>query len=483
MDSVDVVILGAGFSGLSAAIELTRRGRSSFLVLEKADDVGGTWRDNTYPGVECDVPSHLYSLSTAPNPRWSKTYAAGAEIHAYQQEVVRRFDLADRIRLGTCARSASWSGGRWTVEATDGRVVQARHLIAGLGGLHTPNIPAFRGAESFRGPIFHTSTWDHSVQLLGRRVGMVGTGATAVQAAPEVAEIADSFHLFQRSPIWCGPKRDDPYPSDLQDDFERDPDALRAHRWELWNAWESNGADLLRAGTDANAVAEAMARRNIERNVSDPELVKLLTPTFNITCKRPTFSNRYYPMFNRDNVHLETAAIEEIVPGGIRAGGNVIPLDVIILATGFRPFDITSEIEITGIDGLNLADAWSDRITSYRSIMVHGFPNLFLLLGPNSAGLTSALQMIEAGARFAADVIDRVDERRVTGVHPTAEAVDAFTREVDGLTAQSTMNHGCTSWWSNGGTNHSLWPDSSIRYRLMLRELDDDDFVNVGGRT
>ncbi len=480
MDSVDVVILGAGFSGLSAAIELERRGRTSFVVIEKADDVGGTWRDNTYPGVECDVPSHLYSLSTAPNPRWTKTYAAGAEIHAYQRRIVQEYDLGGRILLGTCAEKAAWHDGWWTIDTDDGRSIRARHLIAGLGGLHTPNIPEFDGASSFEGAMFHTSHWDHEVPLRGRRVGMIGTGATAVQAAPEVAEIASSFHLFQRSPIWCGPKRDEPYPSTVQDDFERDPDALRRHRWDLWNAWESNGADLLHAGTDANVAAEAMARKNIEMHVDDPELIELLTPRYNITCKRPTFSNRYYPMFNRENVHLETHGIDEIVPEGIRSGGRVIPLDVIIFATGFRPFDITSEIDVRGLDGFSLADAWAERICSYRSVMVHGFPNLFLLLGPNSAGLTSALQMIEAGARFAADVIAEVERECLIGLHPTAEAVDEFTRHVDRLTAGSTTNHGCSSWWSDGGTNHSLWPDSSIRFRMMLGALERDDLVSVG---
>lgn len=480
MDSFDVVILGAGFSGLSAAIELERRGRPSFVVLEKADDVGGTWRDNTYPGVECDVPSHLYSLSTAPNPRWTKTYAPGAEIHAYQREIVERFGLGDRIRLATCAETASWQDGRWIVETRDGRRFAGRHLIAGLGGLHTPNIPDFEGASTFQGSIFHTSRWDHDVTLRDRRVGMIGTGATAVQAAPEVAELAAEFHLFQRSPIWCGPKRDEPYPSEVQDAFAAQPAALRQHRWDLWHAWESIGSDLLRAGTAANATAERAARRNIERSVRDPELARRLTPDFNITCKRPTFSNLYYPMFNRDNVHLEIDPIERFTSDGICAGGRVVPLDVVILATGFRPFDITTEIDIRGLDGLRLADAWAHRISAYRSVMVHGFPNLFLLLGPNSAGLTSALQMIEAGARFAVDVMTHTEEQRATAIHPTQRAMEAFTEEVDRLSLMSTTNQGCTSWWTEGGTNHSLWPDSSIRYRMLLRTIDSEDLVAIG---
>jgi cation diffusion facilitator CzcD-associated flavoprotein CzcO len=480
MERVDVVILGAGFSGLSAAIELSRRGRDSFVLLEKAGDVGGTWRDNTYPGVECDVPSHLYSLSSAPNPHWSKTYATGAEIHEYQRECARRFGLVERLRLGVRAEHARWVDNRWHVVASDGRSYEGRFLIAGLGGLHTPNIPEIDGADSFGGAMFHTSRWAHDVSLEGKRVGMIGTGATAVQAAPHVADVAAEFHLFQRSPIWCGSKRDEPYSAAARQAFEANASELQRHRWNLWNTWEATGADLFHEGTETNRLAELDARRNITDNVRDPELVRLLTPTYNFTCKRPTFSNRYYPMFNRPNVHLETSPILRVTPNGIELADRIVDLDVIILATGFQPFDITTAIDIAGLDGVALQDAWSERITSYRSVMVHGFPNLFLLLGPNSAGLTSALQMIEAGARFAGEVMDFADQHGFGAVHPTRRGVDEFTSLVDALTARSTTNQGCSSWWTHSGTNHSLWPDSSLRFRMMLSSVDSNDLIPVG---
>ena len=476
---VDTVILGAGFAGLCAAIRLEQSGRSSFVVLEKADDVGGTWRDNTYPGVECDVPSHLYSFSFAPNPNWSKTYGPGAEIKSYLRHCAERFGVIDRIVFGSAAEVARWDGDRWEVVASTGEVYRGRFLVAGLGGLHTPNVPDFPGREQFAGPVFHTSNWRHDVALEGRRVGMVGTGATAVQAAPRVADIADRFSLFQRSPIWVGPKRDTPYTPEQRERFAADEDAIRAHRWQLWRGWETVGVEAFHAGSPANRAGEEAARRNISDNVRDPELVAKLTPSYNYTCKRPTYSNEYYPMFNRSNVELVTDPIECFTAEGIRVAGRDIDLDVIVLATGFQPFDITTEVDIRGLGDRSLAEAWSERIISYRSIMVNGFPNLFVLLGPNSAGLTSAVQMIEAGTEMALQVMDAVGAESITGLHPRVEEVDAFTDWVDRATAGTTVNQGCTSWWTGDGVNHSLWPESSISYRMTLGDFRRDHLEAV----
>jgi cation diffusion facilitator CzcD-associated flavoprotein CzcO len=476
---VDVVILGAGFAGLCAAIELERAGRHSFVVLEKADDVGGTWRDNTYPGVECDVPSHLYSYSFAPNPNWSKSYSPGKEILGYIKDCAERFGVRDRIRFGAQALTAQWADGHWTVVTTDGDSVRGRFLIAGLGGLHTPNVAELPGLSSFGGSSFHTARWDHTVDLVGKRVGMVGTGATAVQSAPEVAEQASAFFLFQRSPIWCGPKRDEPFSTQQKDAFAADPDLLRQYRWSMWKSWETSGVDIFTVGTGANRKAQEAARRNLLDNVDDPTLAAKLMPDYNITCKRPTFSNRYYPMFNRPNVELVTSPIEAVLPTGIATTSGQIDLDVIIMATGFKAFDITHEIDIVGLDGVHLHDAWSTRIRTYRSVMVNGFPNMFILLGPNSSGLTSALQMIEAGARYAAAVIDGVSSRDLGAVHPRNDQIDMFLDRIDTVSATTAMNHGCRSWWTKNGQNEVVWPESSVTYRMMLREFRPEHFEMV----
>lgn len=478
---LEAVVLGAGFSGVCAAIQLKRRGILSFAVLEKAADVGGTWRENTYPGAECDIPSHIYSYSFALKPDWSKHYAGGPEIHGYIRKCAEDFGIMENIRFNSHVSRAVWIGDRWEIATLDGAIYRARSIISGLGGLHTPGYPQLSGRESFRGKSFHTSKWDHSVNLRGRRVGMIGTGATAVQAAPALAESAEDFYVFQRTPSWVGPKVDPAYSVQQQAEFASNPDALRRHRWELWRQWESTGQDLFTAGTRLNQLIEKRALENIRDHVENHELAERLTPRYNVTCKRPTISDLYYPIFNRPNVHLITDAVQGITATGVSLrSGEQIGLDVIVYATGFKPFDITTEIEIVGLDGLNLADAWSTGITTYRTVMVHGFPNLFLLLGPNTAGLTSAVQMIEAATRYALDAFCGLTERGTVAIHPRRQEVDAFTGQIAEMSRYATANHGCTSWWTANG-NHSLWPSSSVAYRMMLSRVDSTHLQFVGG--
>jgi cation diffusion facilitator CzcD-associated flavoprotein CzcO len=476
VEEFETVILGAGFSGLGAAIELTRAGRHSFIILEKGEDVGGTWRDNVYPGVECDIPSHLYAYSFAANPDWSKTYAPGAEIHEYLRWCARKYGLLDRIAFASRAIRARWQKTHWITETADGRCFRSRFLISGLGGLHTPNIPDLPGAGCYAGATFHTSNWRSDVPLDGKRVGMIGTGASAVQAAPEVAKVASTFTLFQRSPVWVGPKADKPYGAAERQEFRQEPGSLRRHRWELWRQGEFFGADLFATDGPGNRKAAADARHNIAENVRKSELVEALTPQFNFACKRPTISSKYYPMFNRPNVELVTTPIEGFDRSGIMTGGRVIELDVVVYATGFKPFNVTREVEIVGLSGLSLRDAWSERVLSYRSVMVPNFPNLFLVLGPNSSGLTSAIQMIEAGSRFAARMIAHVAASGGVGIHPSEDAAARFTSLVDRATASSPVNQGCRSWWTSEG-NHVLWPLSSINYRVMLSRFMPADFT------
>lgn len=478
VETVETIVLGAGFSGLCAGAELLRHGRTSFAIIEKASSVGGTWRDNTYPGVECDVPSHLYSYSFALNPFWSKTYGTGSEINAYQQACVDQLGLGSYLRLGVYVDDARWTGTEWVVTTSDGDQFVGRYLIAAVGGLHTPNVPEFAGMADFEGPMFHTSAWNHRVELAGKRVAIVGTGATAVQVAPEVAKIARHLTVFQRSPIWVGPKRDIAYSTGQKENFARDMVALRRHRWDLWRRWESVGADLVREGTDANQAAQRAARQNLLDNVSDKRVAAALMPDYNITCKRPTFSQHYYPMFNRANVRLETVEVLRFNRAGATLrDGRTVPLDVAILATGFRPFDISKQVVIYGIDGVALTEVWAERVSSYRSIMVNQFPNMFVMLGPNSAGLTSALQMIEAGAKFAARAISNAQANAMPSFQPTTQAVDDFTALVDRLSEASTIGHGCTSWWASNGVNHSMWPDSSVKFRQMLNTVVPSDFA------
>jgi cation diffusion facilitator CzcD-associated flavoprotein CzcO len=480
MDEFEVAVIGAGFAGLCAAVEMRMRGRDSFVVLERADQVGGTWRDNTYPGVACDVPSHLYSYSFAPDPRWSAVYSDGKEILAYLNDVADRFDLRSNIRCGTNVVSASWDDDGWVIEIENGPALRARFIIGALGALNVPKLRELPGLCSFGGALFHTAEWRHDVQIADRRVGIVGTGATAVQVAPELAKTAADLYVFQRSPVWALPKPNRLYTQAEQDSFAAHPELMRRVRWELWEKLETRGVDLLHAGTPANNKAQRLALSNIVDNVVDQGTAERLIPSYNVHCKRPTLSNDYYKMFNRANVHLVTERIDRVDARGICAGGTHVDLDVLVLATGFTPFDITRQIKVIGLDGLNLADAWTERIISYRSVMVTGFPNFFILLGPNSGGLTSAVQMIEAGAHFAGDVIDLVQAQGATGVHPIADEMAQFTRQVDELGIGTTISDGCGSWWTDRGVNHALWPGSSLSYRMLLGDVRRHHFCFIG---
>lgn len=473
----EVVVLGAGLSGVCAAIKLKEAGITDVRVFEKANDVGGTWRDNHYPGVACDVPSHLYSYSFALNPEWSRRYAPGREIWDYVRTCAIDFGVHDQITFNTTVASAAWNTDRWDIQTSSGETFTSRAIISALGGLHTPNMPELPGHGSFEGVMFHTTDWPDELDLTGATVAVVGTGATAVQIVPEIAERAAELMVFQRSPVWVGAKKDPEYTPQELEEFRNNPDALKELRQQLWESWEFASVELHREGTDVNRSAEAMARQMIERSVSDPEVAKALTPDHNFACKRPTISNRYYSTFERPNVVLVTGAVEALTADGLVSSGTHYDADVIVYATGFKPFNVTNEIDLAGVNGISLADVWKEQVTSYKSVMVHGFPNLFFLMGPNGTGLQSALQTIEPAADFAVRAVQTIRRDGIVGLSPKQESVDAFTRNVRDRFKDTTHSKGCSSWWSDQtGFNHSIWPGSSVEFCELLAELERDDF-------
>lgn len=473
----EVIVLGAGLSGICAAIKLKEAGVESVRVFEKASDVGGTWRDNHYPGVACDVPSHLYSYSFAPNPEWSRWYAPGGEIWDYVRTCATAFGVYDHITFNTTVASATWALDRWTIEDSNGETVTATSIISALGGLHTPNMPQLPGSDTYEGITFHTTNWPDDLDLTGKRVAVIGTGATAVQIVPEIAETAAELMVFQRSPVWVGAKRDDEYTEAEREEFRNNPEAMTTLRRELWEAWEFASVELHREGTEVNKNAEAKARQMIERSVSDPDVAQALTPDHNFSCKRPTISNRYYPTFEKPNVLLVTGGVDALTSNGLTCSGHHYEADVIIFATGFKPFNVTNEIELTGVDGVALADVWQDEITSYKSVMVSKFPNLFFLMGPNGTGLQSALQTVEPAADFAVSAIGQIRSGAISSLSPTPDAVDAFTQQVRDRFENTTHSKGCSSWWSEGnGHNHSIWPGDSTEFRNLLATIDLSDF-------
>ncbi len=477
MKQLQCVIIGSGFAGICISVHLKQLGIERFIVYEKAEDVGGTWRENTYPGVACDVPSHLYSFSFEPYPDWSKLYAPGDEIQAYIRHCTEKYDLYKHIVFNSAVKSATWCDSSWQITTSGGETLRTDFLISAMGGLHTPNIPDIVGAEKFQNPLFHTSRWRHDISLEGKSVGVVGTGATAVQCVPEIAKKAKKLYVFQRSPVWVGPKSDAQYSADEIKAFRDDPVLLKKNRWQLWRSWETTGLDMVKAGSQINKQSEMRARDLITKSVSNPELAGKLTPDYNFTCKRPTFSNSYYKTFERPNVELVTAPIEMITKRGLCAGGYERTLDVIVMATGFKPFNITNEVEFTGLYGKSLDDVWCDNISSYKSIMVRDMPNMFVMLGPNSGGLTSTLQMIEQQSKYICNAISKMTDSGIEAINPKQEKIDQFSRRVQDATAQTTHNKGCKSWWTGvDNYNHSVWPESSIAYKKMLTVFDLNDF-------
>jgi cation diffusion facilitator CzcD-associated flavoprotein CzcO len=474
---VQCVIIGSGFSGICMAIHLKKLGIEHFILYEKADDVGGTWRENTYPGVACDVPSHLYSFSFEPYPDWSKLYAPGEEIQSYIRHCVEKYDVYKHLVFQRAVTRAIWCGSSWKITTCAGETVRADFLISAMGGLHTPNIPSISGAEKFQSPVFHTSSWRHDVALEGQVVGVIGTGATAVQCVPEIAKKAKKLYVFQRSPVWVGPKIDPVYSPAERQAFRDDPMLLKKNRWELWRNWETTGLDMVKAGSEINKLSEKRARDLIAQSVSNPDLADKLTPDYNFTCKRPTFSNDYYAAFDRPNVELVTAPINRITEHGLHAGDREVSLDVMIMATGFKPFNITSEVEFTGLNHRTLGDVWADNIKSYKSIMVRDMPNLFVMLGPNSGGLTSTLQMIEQQAKYICQAMSNMEDKGIEAINPKQDKVNEFSERVQHATSQTTHNKGCTSWWTGvANYNHSVWPESSIAYKKMLTDFELNDF-------
>ena len=477
MKQYEVVVIGAGLSGVCAAIKLKEAGIDNFQVFEKASDVGGTWRDKRYPGVACDVPSHLYSYSFAPNPEWSRWYAPGPEIWDYVKKCAADFGVYDQMTFDTTIEAADWKGDHWELRDQRGKRFQTKSIVSALGGLHTPNLPTFAGQDLFEGEQFHTTSWPEGLDLTGKKVAVVGTGATAVQIVPEIADQVDELFVFQRSPVWVGPKKDPEYTVEERAEFRSNPDAVKELRHALYEAWESSSVDLHRAGTAINTNAEQRAREQIKRSVSDPEIASALTPNHNFTCKRATISNRYYATFDKDNVTLVCGEVDALTKTGLVASGQNYDVDVIVFATGFKAFNIANEIELTGVGGLPLAEAWIDRVTSFKTVMIHNFPNLFLMMGPNGTGLHSALQTIEAQADYVVRVVQQIKREGIQSLNPKQELVDAFTQDAENRFEGTTHNKGCTSWWNDQtGFNHSIWPGSSDDYRSLLADIELNEF-------
>jgi cation diffusion facilitator CzcD-associated flavoprotein CzcO len=472
---VDVAIVGAGFSGLGMAIHLRREGRDDFVVLERADEVGGTWWFNTYPGCACDVPSHLYSFSFAPNPDWTQTYSPQPEIRDYLRRCADRFAVRDRIRFGCEVTGARWdsSAERWRVETSDGEL-SARILVSAMGPLVEPKLPELPGLEGFEGRVFHSARWDHDYDLDGKRVAAIGTGASAIQFVPEIQPHLERLHVFQRTPPWVLPHSNRPITDGERWLYRRFPALQRLARGFTYMVREplvlgfAKNPRLMR-------IVERLARRHIAQQVPDPELRAKVTPDYAIGCKRILPSNRWYPALGEPNVELVTDPIVEVRANSVvSSDGREREVDAIVFGTGFHVTDIPAAKLLQAGDGTSLEDAWGGSPSAYLGTTVAGFPNLFFLLGPNTGlGHNSVVYMVESQIAYVIDALRTMSARGAGTIEVSADAQAAFNVAVDQRMVDTVWSSGCASWYiDETGRNSTLWPDWTWRYRHRTARFD-----------
>lgn len=480
--SVDHLIVGAGFAGLCAAIKLNEADERDFVVIEKDSDVGGTWHINTYPGAECDVPSQLYSYSFALNPDWSRVYSPQQEIWEYTKRVAAEAGVLDRVELNTSVQNSTWDATqeRWIV-TTSGATYAARTLISGSGGLSEPSLPEIKGIESFAGETFHSARWDHSVSLEGKRIAVIGTGASAIQLVPELQKVAARVDVYQRTPNWIIPRNERRFSRLEKEVFRRVPLAQRAVRAAVYATLEGRVPAFNRFPVLLKAV-EAQGKANIAKAITEPELRAKVTPAYRAGCKRILVSNKWYPAIASDNVELITDGIAEIRPTSILStSGEEREIDVLVIATGFHVTDPPIASHVVGADGRTLADQWSETgMRAYKGTTIHGFPNFFQLVGPNTAlGHSSMIFQIESQVRYVVDAVVTMRRKGLATVQPTREAEDQWTAAVQQRMKPTVwLTGGCASWYvDEHGNNTTLWPGQTFTFRHQLSSFDVDQYV------
>jgi len=487
-----VAIIGAGFAGVGLAHLLQRSGRHDVVVLERASEVGGTWRDNTYPGAQCDVPAHLYSFSFAPNPDWTRTYADGAEIQQYLRDCADRFGIRPLLRLDTTVTEVRWDDvqRRWRISTTgpDGDAVHtASVVVMATGLLSEPSVPDLEGLDSFSGVSFHSGAWRHDVDLRGRRVAVVGTGASAVQFVPAIAPVAEHVSVFQRTPPWVVPRSNPPIDARRRARYRRLPLLQRLARAKTFWSRELYALALTRR-TRWLERGEQLARRHLADQVPDPALRALCTPDYAFGCKRVLLSDDWYPALSRPDVDLVPHAVRAVTPDGVVDDtGAHHPADVLIFGTGFAVTTHPMFDAVVGPDGTSLGERWRRRgMAAHLGSEVAGLPNLFVVTGPNTGvGHTSMVFMMEAQFTYILDALDTMDRLGATASEVRASVQEASNEALArrmGATVWTTG--GCGSWYLDAaGRNTTLWPDTAWSFRRRLRHWVPGDHLLDFGRS
>ena len=479
---VSVGIVGAGFGGIGMGIKLLEAGIEDFTIFERADTVGGVWRANTYPGAACDVPSHLYSFSFAPGHRWSRRFAPQAEILAYLEEITDEYGIRPHLRLGVAARSASFDAesGRWTLTDSEGAEHSFDFLVTACGQLTNPEIPPIPGTDEFAGEVFHSAEWDHDCDLRGKRVAVIGTGASAIQFVPEVAEDVAQLDIYQRSAPWCLAKNDREYPDWERRLFERFPARVAASRAGIFAIFEALTYPF--TGNDWLARPfERLADRDRRKALAGrPDLIEKTTPQGRLGCKRILVTSDWYPTLMRPNVELIDGAVERITETGVVGpGGEERPADAIVWGTGFSTQDFVAPLEVRGLDGRELNEVWAGRPEAYLGTTVSGFPNMFVMYGPNTNHISGSVPYtLECQYSYALDAIRRVREKGLRWIDLRPETQAEWRRELEERSARATwVTGGCSNWYlTEDGHSTNNWPGPWLEYRRRTQRINPGDY-------
>lgn len=486
----DTLIIGTGFSGLCAAIRLKQQGFEDLILLERADEVGGTWRDNHYPGCACDVQSHLYSFSFEQNPDWTRMFARQPEILSYLKGCADKHDVRRHVRFNRNVTRMAWddAAGVWTIDTDRGESWTANNLITAIGGLSTPAIPDIDGLDEFAGPVFHSADWNHDADLRGKRVAVVGTGASSIQFVPQIAPDVAQLTLFQRTPPWIVPKPDRAIGTAERALYKRVPAAQQAMRSAIYAQLESRAAGFV-INPRLLKLGERMALSHIRKQIADRELRRKVTPDYALGCKRVLISNDYYPALARDNVDVVTDGITKVTKTGVRtADGRLHKVDAIIFGTGFKAQKPFGRGVLVGRGGQDVWDAWSDGMSAYYGTSIANFPNFYMLTGPNSGlGHNSMVYMIESQVNLVCDALYQKRQHAWRSIEVTSQAQAACQSDIQRKSGASIWSGGgCKSWYlDENGNNTTLWPDFTFRFRDKTRSLNPAHFriTKANGQT
>ena len=469
-------VIGAGMSGILAGIKLKQAGYK-FQIFEKADRVGGTWRENTYPGIACDVPSHIYSYSFELNPEWSEFTSPGSEVQEYFEGVSKRYGVDSEIRFREAVTRCTWMGHEWEIETEKGHIERFRWVIAATGILHHPKYPEIEGLDDFDGPIFHTARWDHNVEIQGKKVGLIGTGSSGVQITAAIAPDVEKLSVFQRTAQWVVPNERVVYTEEEKEAFRTDADLLRNLHTEMSTAFNDGFATSVIDGN--SELIDDIQKRCLEalETVQDPELKKKLQPTYKAACKRLVVSHNFYDAVQRPNVDIVTADIEQIEKNGVRAGEELHEIDVLVLATGFHVDAFMRPMNITGRNGIVLDEVWKDWPSAYLSIAVPDFPNFFMLNGPNSpVGNFSLIQTAEMQFDYVLKVVDHVNQGDLDEAVISQEAYQRFDAERYEAAKGTVWATGCNSWYLDNNGVPFAWPFPFSRFRAEMEAPKLEDY-------